>query len=161
MDARVLFVCSGNICRSPAAEGIFKAFLKRDHLQNHIGADSAGTLAYHAGEPADVRMRRAALERRYSLTSLARQVSLNDFDEFDLILAMDDGHYDHLRRMAPNLSAMNKVKRMVDYCRILSVDHVPDPYYGGSRGFENVLDILEDACEGLLASLVSERKREK
>lgn len=161
MDKNVLFVCSGNICRSPAAEGIFRALVHQKGLTHRLGIDSAGTIAYHSGEPADARMREAARKRGYRLTGTARAFSAEDFERFDLILAMDDGHYEHLRRLAPDLSARNKVERMTFYCQTLDADHVPDPYYGGQSGFENVLDILEDACDGLLESLISEPKEQK
>ena len=153
MDTQVLFVCTGNICRSPAAEGIFKHLLKQTGLLGRMQVDSAGTDAYHVGEKADSRMREAASNRGYRLDSISRQFRTVDFERFEWIIAMDEGHYRYMRKLARSIEEMNKIKRMTDFCQRHQIDHVPDPYYGGSRGFEDVLDILEDACEGLLNSI--------
>ena len=134
---RILFVCLGNICRSAAAEEIMRIYLKR------------------AGELADPRMRMHASRRGYHITHRSRPVRTEDFYEFDLILGMDDANIDALREKAPDIESEKKIGRMTDYCRTKAADYVPDPYYGGAQGFENVLDILEDACRGLLASIVN------
>ena len=140
---RILFVCLGNICRSAAAEEIMRSRLKRAGLEKEIEVDSAGISSYHQGDLADPRMRMHASRRGYHLTHRSRPVCTEDFYTFDLILGMDDANIDAL------------IGRMTDYCRTKTADYVPDPYYGGAQGFENVLDILEDACNGLLASITS------
>lgn len=148
---RILFVCLGNICRSPSAEAVFRGLAKERGLNNAIEIDSAGTAAYHAGEPADRRMQTHATKRGYNLTSISRPVDTSsDFDYFDMIIGMDDSNMDHLNEMAPTLEATEKLYKMTDFCSKFDYDHVPDPYYGGAEGFELVLDLLEDACQGLL-----------
>lgn len=129
--------------------------LKTAGLENKVEVDSAGLIGYHEGELPDERMRRHARRRGYDLTHLSRPVRDMDFDLFDLIIGMDDSNIDRLLRMAPNVESEQKVHRMTEYCVRMTVDHVPDPYYGGDRGFEHVLDILEDACEGLLREIAS------
>lgn len=153
MKYRVLFVCLGNICRSPLAEGIMKSYLEREGLQNSIEVDSAGILSVHRGELPDPRMRTHAARRGYNLVSRSRPVTSDDFDKFDLILGMDDRNIEDLKELAPSPEAMQKIRRMTDFCQLIPADHVPDPYFGGASGFERVLDILEDACEGLLKHL--------
>lgn len=150
---RILFVCLGNICRSSAAEEIMRTYLKREGLDKEIEVDSAGIIGFHQGEPADERMRAHAIRRGYNITHLSRPVRTDDFFDFDLILGMDDRNIDSLKNQAPSVETEQKIRRMVEYCRKKVVDYVPDPYYGGAYGFENVLDILEDACEGLLEEL--------
>lgn len=152
----ILFVCQGNICRSPSAEAVFKALIKKKGLADKFEIDSAGTIAYHVGEPADRRMQTHAYQRGYRLTSISRQINPHtDFDHFDLIIAMDNENLHSLRRIARNEADLNKLSKITDYCRKLDYDEVPDPYYGGAAGFELVLDILEDACEGLLEKLTA------
>ena len=126
-------------------------------LEDSFVLDSAGLIDYHEGEPADGRMRAHAARRGYRLTHLSRPVKYDDFFDFDVIVGMDDRNISKLRAMAPGLEEEQKVVRMTDYCRLKVVDHVPDPYYGGASGFENVLDILEDACAGLLDALRESR----
>ena len=150
---KMLFVCLGNICRSSAAEEIMRTRLVRAGREKEIEVDSAGILAYHQGEMADPRMRAHAARRGYTLTHLSRPVQTEDFYRFDLIIGMDDGNIDALKEKAPDVESERKIKRMADYCRCKIADHVPDPYYGGAQGFENVLDLLEDACDGLLQTL--------
>lgn len=145
----ILFVCMGNICRSPMAEGVFKKILEREHKSHEIFVDSAGTIGYHAGELADARMRRHAANRGYLLTHKSRKVSFTDFEKFDLLVAMDDANYADLCELANSPEEKNKIVRMTDYCRTFEATHIPDPYYGGETGFEHVIDLLEDACEGL------------
>lgn len=156
---KLLFVCLGNICRSPAAQAVMQEIVDRDEELQFIELDSAGTYGGHAGDLPDSRMRIHAEKRGYVLTHRSRQIRNSDFDRFDMILAMDDRNYDDLRAMAPDVERERKVYRMTDFCRQLAVDHIPDPYYGGSSGFEQVLDILEDACAGLSEFLKKERDK--
>jgi protein-tyrosine phosphatase len=154
---QILFVCLGNICRSPSAEAVFNALIEKKGLENELSCDSAGTAAYHIGSPADHRMRQIGLKRGYSLTSIARQVDPDkDFDRFDYIIGMDKQNVHDLKSMVRNESDRKKVFLMTDFCDDRKYDSVPDPYYGGSAGFELVLDILEDACAGLLRKLQKE-----
>lgn len=152
-EYKVLFVCLGNICRSPAGEGIFKKMVNEEGLDHYIKVDSAGTSGYHDGELPDHRMRRHGAKRGYTFDSLSRKFTARDFDKFDLILAMDDSNYYNILALAPDLEAEKKVRRMVDFSRKYVHDHVPDPYYSGTDGFELVLDLLEDACKGLLEEI--------
>ena len=151
----ILFVCLGNICRSPMAEAIMQKRVEEAGVRNLFHIDSTGLISYHEGEGADPRMKSHAFRHGYRLTHISRPVRPSDFDDFDLIIGMDDSNYDKLRRLAPTLEAEAKVQRMTDYCTQHVIDHVPDPYYGGAQGFENVIEILEDACAGLLTSLQS------
>jgi protein-tyrosine phosphatase len=147
----VLFVCTGNICRSPTAEAIFRKLATDAGMA--VTADSAGTHAYHVGEPPDPRAQAAAAKRGYDLSALrARRIEGADFQRFDLILAMDEEHHAILSRMAGS-SADHKLKLMMSYAQRFKEREVPDPYYGGPQGFERVLDMLEDAATGLLESL--------
>lgn len=151
---RVLFVCLGNICRSPAAEGVFQHMLEKNHLTDKIECDSAGTSAYHKGEPADGRMRAHAKERGYDLTSRSRPfIAPDDFENFDWIVTMDESNYLNVIKLTANQTYRNKVVRMTDFCTIHDIEEVPDPYAGGSDGFELVMDIVEDGCHGLLKKL--------
>jgi protein-tyrosine phosphatase len=144
----VLFVCMGNICRSPAAEGVFRKVVADAGRDHEFDIDSAGTIGYHAGNPADSRMRAAASRRGYRLDSRARRLAGGDYRRFGVIVAMDEDNYRDIVAGHPGEGA--EVVRMVDFCSVIEADEVPDPYYGGPSGFENVLDILEDACSGLL-----------
>ncbi|MCU4156195.1 low molecular weight phosphotyrosine protein phosphatase [Carboxylicivirga sp. A043] len=147
---KILFVCLGNICRSPSAEAVMKALVKNRGIEEEFEIDSAGITGYHAGEPADQRMQRHALNRGINLTSISRQVkSPKDFDYFDYIIGMDDQNMDDLYGLSPS-DKSGKISKMTDYCSHHQNASVPDPYYGGAAGFELVLDILEDACDGLL-----------
>ena len=149
---KILFVCMGNICRSPAAEGIMKDKLREKGLDKSYYIDSAGIHGYHEGELPDSRMRQHASRRGYNLTSRSRPVKYDDFFEFDRIIGMDDSNIYDLNRKAPDEASRLKICRMTDFCRIFPDDHVPDPYYGGASGFEKVLDLLEDACDGIIES---------
>ena len=150
---RVLFVCTGNICRSPTAEGVFRAVVERAGLADRIVVDSAGTHGYHVGEPPDARATAHAKRRGYDLSSLrARRVKPDDFERFDLILACDRGHHGILRRLADK-AARERLAMFLDYAPGLGFDEIPDPYYGDPQDFEHVLDIVERASEGLLAAL--------
>lgn len=150
---KVLFVCLGNICRSPAGEGIFKDLVKSQGLDHLIEVDSAGTSGWHNGELPDHRMRQHGARRGYVFDSLSRKFTERDFDDFDIILAMDDSNYSNIVALSPDLEARKKVYRMVDFSKKYSHDHIPDPYYMGASGFEQVLDLLEDACEELLKQI--------
>ena len=156
MTQKLLFVCLGNICRSPAAEGVFLHLLEARGLSNQFLVDSAGTGGWHVGNPADRRMRAAAERRGIHLPSRARQIELADFGNFDRILTMDDNNLQAVRSLAGELGARSDlalVEPMTSHCRRFSDKEVPDPYYGGEQGFEHVLDLLEDACSGLLETL--------
>jgi protein-tyrosine phosphatase len=148
---KILFVCMGNICRSPSAEAVFKGMALKEGLIGKFEIDSAGTGGWHAGEPADKRMQKHAVKRGYDLTSIARKFDPEtDFDRHDLIVAMDDENILALKSMARNEGDLKKIRKMTDFSKEWNYDEVPDPYYGGEEGFELVLDLLEDACEGLL-----------
>ena len=153
---KILFVCLGNICRSSSAEEVMRTFIKRERLEDKIEVDSAGILNYHQGELPDSRMRMHASRRGYELTHRSRPVCTQDFFEFDMLIGMDDRNIQDLKDRAPSIEAEHKIHRMTDFCRVKQVDYVPDPYYGGASGFENVRDILEDACEGLLQEIRKE-----
>jgi low molecular weight protein-tyrosine phosphatase len=142
----------GNICRSPTAEGVFRRFVERAGLSAGIRIDSAGTHAYHVGEPADRRASAAAERRGYSLTDIrARRISTEDFERFDYILAMDRDNLAALIGQAP-AELRGKIRLLLDFSGS-AIAEVPDPYYGGASGFERVLDLVEDACQGLLEDL--------
>ena len=151
---RILFICLGNICRSPMAEAILRHIVDEAGMSSEIEIDSAGLIGYHEGETADPRMQSHAARRGYKLTHLSRPIRQSDFRHFDLIIGMDDANIDRLHRLSPDIDTDQKIRRMTDFCQHLSVDHVPDPYYGGSQGFEHVIDILEDACQGLYQFIV-------
>jgi len=144
----VLFVCMGNICRSPTAEGVFRKLVAEAGRGAEFQVDSAGTIGYHQGQRADPRMRAAAETRGYALESLARRIEHDDFDRFDLIVTMDDDNYRDVDQMNPGSRA--RVVRMCDYSEKHEITEVPDPYYGGESGFHKVIDILEDSCGNLL-----------
>jgi protein-tyrosine phosphatase len=144
----VLFVCMGNICRSPTAEGVFRKLVSDAGRDSKFSVDSAGTIGYHSGDMADRRMRSAAQERGYNLESRARRIESADFDRFDLIVTMDEANFRDVQEMNPGAGA--RVVRMCDYCEEHEETEVPDPYYGGEAGFHKVIDILEDACGNLL-----------
>jgi len=152
---KILFVCLGNICRSPSAEGIMKKLVQDAGLSSRIIIDSAGILSVHAGELPDPRMRKHASQRGYVLDSIARPVRIDDFYDFDLIIGMDDRNIQDLKDRAPDVESMKKIHKMTDYSSNLAYDYVPDPYFGGAGGFELVLDLLEDACAGLLQAISS------
>jgi len=150
---RVLFVCMGNICRSPTAEGVFKHLVAQAGLQDFIVSDSAGTHGYHVGEPPDDRAQRFALLRGYDLSALrGRQVSRQDFEAFDYVLAMDEMNLRLLEELCPQRHA-HKLKLFMAFAGDGAPREVPDPYYGGAQGFERVLDMAEAAAQGLLRHL--------
>jgi len=156
-ELRVLMVCTGNICRSPTAEGVLRHRLARAGLGSRVAVDSAGTHGYHSGEAPDPRAVKAAAARGYDLRSLcARPVLLpGDYTQFDLLLAMDEDHLVWLQRKAPP-GARARIELLMPHGRRFAGErNVPDPYYGGPAGFERVLDLVEDACDGLLDHLSS------
>ncbi|KAK7262192.1 hypothetical protein RJT34_29754 [Clitoria ternatea] len=162
----VLFVCLGNICRSPAAEGVFTDLVKKKGFDSNFKIDSAGTINYHEGNEADPRMRAASKRRGIQITSISRPIKPSDFIDFDLILAMDKQNRADILEAFNNWKgryklpddAHKKVKLMCSYCKKHDETEVPDPYYGGPQGFEKVLDLLEDACESLLENILVESK---
>ncbi len=149
----VLFVCLGNICRSPAAEGVFLHLIARQGLEQAFTVDSAGTGDWHVGRPADARMRSAAARRGIVLPSRARQITTADLSRFEHVLTMDRQNLEAVRGLAGRGEATTRIRPLTRYCRRYSVEEVPDPYYGGEEGFDRVLDLLEDACGGLLEAL--------
>jgi protein-tyrosine phosphatase len=158
---KILFVCMGNICRSPAAEGIAKKLIKEKGLNGRIEVDSAGTLDYHIGELPDQRMIKHASKRGYTLDSTARQFDpKKDFDYFDYIVTMDDNNYSEITSLDRKNKYEDKVIKMVSFRNKIKVGEVPDPYYSGTHGFENVLDILEDSVEGLINKVEDDIRRE-
>jgi protein-tyrosine phosphatase len=150
---RVLFVCTGNICRSPTADGVLRKMVADLGLADVVEVDSAGTHDYHVGEPPDSRSQEHARKRGYDLSALrARQVQTEDFEQFDLILALDDGHLKILQRLCPP-KYKSKIHRFTEFCTRHKSHDVPDPYYDGAQGFEDVLDLVEDGCEGIMGHI--------
>lgn len=154
---KILFVCLGNICRSPSAEAVMRALVEKEGLSDCIEIDSAGILSVHEGEPADSRMMTHAFQRGYVLTSISRPIVADDFDHFDWIVGMDDQNILDLKKKAPSQRGADKIVKMTDFSSHNTYTAVPDPYYGGADGFELVLDLLENTCAGLLEFLKSER----
>ncbi len=153
MTYRVLLVCMGNICRSPTAEGVLRQFIKINNLGDKVEVDSAGTHGYHVGEAPDGRTQRAAAIRGYNLSQLrARKVARQDLEYFDLILAMDESNLDNLHRMATP-EQRERIKLFMEYARNFEDKEVPDPYYGLGHGFDLVLDMVEDASNGLIEEI--------
>lgn len=150
----ILFVCLGNICRSPAAEAMLRLLVEREGLSDGVEIDSAGTYGGHSGERSDPRMRRAAAARGIEMTHRARQVREEDFERFDRIIAMDDNNYEALFRLAPDRAAGQKIYRFREFLRRNpNWSYIPDPYYEGHEGFELVLDLLEDGCQTIVDEL--------
>lgn len=156
---KILFVCMGNICRSPTAEGVFRTIVSNDRqLRDRVEVDSAGTHGYHVGEPPDPRTQRAAMMRGYDLSQMrARKVAPQDLDYFDLILAMDKTNLDNLRRLCAS-ELHDRIKLFMDFSKQFDDDEVPDPYYGLGYGFDVVIDMVEDAAKGLVNHLRTELK---
>ncbi len=156
MVKKILFVCLGNICRSPAAEAIFNQKIKERDIENVFVVDSAGTGGWHIGNLPDQRMRTTALSKGIELTSRARQIEENDLYEFDHILVMDKDNLNAVKSLIKDdMHTMNsKIKLILSYSKKSQLDEVPDPYYGGQNGFEKVLDLLNDAIEELIDSLI-------
>ncbi|MEM9121061.1 MAG: low molecular weight protein-tyrosine-phosphatase [Cyanobacteria bacterium P01_D01_bin.6] len=156
MTTRLLFVCLGNICRSPSAENIMNHLLASRGLTHLVSCDSAGTSSYHIGSPPDRRMAQAAKQQGIELVGQARQLQVADFEAFDWILAMDNDNYRDILRLDPEGLYRHKVKKICDFCREHTDAEVPDPYYGGAEGFRYVIDLLLDACAGFLDELLQE-----
>lgn len=152
---KVLFVCLGNICRSPAAEAVFQKIVSDNNAEEKFSIDSAGTSGHHAGDKADARMRACAKKRNINITSISRQFTENDLIAFDKILVMDESNINNISRL-PNFADYSyKVNILTDFKQNMDFNEVPDPYYGGEDGFELVLDIVTDSCEGLFKALTS------
>lgn len=150
---RILFVCMGNICRSPAAEIIFHQMTERAGLSEKIAIDSAGTIGMHQGNAPDPRMRRALRDKGYNVFGQARKVTPADLETFDLILVMDDDNEAKVRALDRHQQHGAKIRKLTDYLQQHEADEVPDPYYGGEEGFSHVIALLEDACASLLTTL--------
>lgn len=149
-NLRVLFVCMGNICRSPAAEACFRNALQAEGLIHEIECDSAGTIDAHVGNPPDRRMREVAQDRGVAIRGHARQIQASDLEEFDLILVMDRDNYESVKALDVRKAYSHKIKLFCEFATSSDEEEVPDPYYGGPEGFETVMDILEDGCSGLV-----------
>jgi len=161
IEKHLLFVCLGNICRSPGAEAVMNSLLKKGGHDKNVFCDSAGIIGSHSGEHADARMRKLAYVRGYKLTSTSRQVvPESDFDRFDMIIGMDDQNIKDLISLSRSENDRKKIFRMTDFSTQLKFKHIPDPYYGGNEDFELVLDLLEDACGGLIVHLDKESRSE-
>jgi protein-tyrosine phosphatase len=157
----ILFVCMGNICRSPAAEAIMKKNIEKNNLSDKIQVDSAGVIDYHTGEFADARMIAHANKRGYKVDSIARQFDMTtDFDRFDYIVTMDNENFAGIKSMDRMNKHEHKIFRMVDFCENCTRDEIPDPYYNGASGFEEVLDMLEDATKGLVKRVIDDIKQQ-
>ena len=151
----VLFVCMGNICRSPTAEGVFRHLVRQEQLEDRVHTDSAGTHAYHIGNPPDTRALATAERRGIELHDLrARRVLAEDFDLFDYVLAMDRDNYEILSTICPP-GYETRLRMFMEFAPHLKIAEVPDPYYGGASGFERVFDMVEEAAKGLLAEIRS------
>lgn len=159
MKIKVLFVCLGNICRSPAAEGVLQRLVEERKLSHRFEIDSAGTYSGHRGQLPDPRMRLHASRRGYNLTHRARPITNDDFEDFDIIVAMDESNRRTLMHLAASPEQQAKIVMMGDYIVKLRAhyDYVPDPYYEGAEGFELVLDLLEDACSNLLEEIINSK----
>jgi protein-tyrosine phosphatase len=159
MKKNILFVCHGNICRSPSAEAVFKGLVKFRGVSDKFRVDSAGISDWYVGEPADKRMQYHAIERGYYLDSTSRLFDPDtDFDSFDMIIAMDDENVIDLESVARSPEDFEKIHKITDFRKNYNYLEIPDPYYGGEEGFELVLDLLEDACTGLLEELQQKRQ---
>lgn len=156
MAYKLLFVCLGNICRSPSAENIMRHLIEEEGLADQIVCDSAGTSSYHVGSAPDRRMQSAARKKGIKLLGQSRQFTRADFHDFDLILAMDNDNYRNILSLDRKDEYGDKVKMMCDYAENFRDTEVPDPYYGGDSGFDYVIDLLLDACDGLLTEVKKE-----
>ena len=156
---KILFVCLGNICRSPAAEGVMRRLIEDRNMSHLFEIDSAGTYSGHHGQLPDPRMRRHASRRGYDLTHRARPINADDFDYFDIIVAMDESNRRNLMHLAASPDQGSKIVMMGDYIVKLRAhyDYVPDPYYEGAEGFELALDLLEDACRNLFEEIIKNK----
>lgn len=157
---KILFVCMGNICRSPAAEAVMKKLIADENLSDQFDVDSAGTISYHTGESADSRMISAGAKRGYNVDSIARQFNeKKDFESFDYIVTMDNDNYNNIKYLDDQNKYGNKIFKMADFLENHSSNKIPDPYYRGADGFEYVLDLLEDSTKGLLKKIINDDGR--
>ena len=153
-NINLLFVCLGNICRSPAAEGIMKKIIEDEGLENRVFVDSAGTSNWNEGKTPDERMRLHGKKRGYDFCSVARTFRSSDFEKFDYILVMDNNNFMNVKKLASTEEDVAKIHRMTDFSiDFADHDHVPDPYFGGDDGFNLVMDLLEDAAKGLMTQV--------
>lgn len=150
---RILFVCLGNICRSPAAEIIFQKIVDDAGLSNQYQIDSAGIIGHHAGSPPDSRMAESLKQKGFRIHGQARQITARDLQEFDLVITMDESNLADTKKLDPKGQLHEKIKPFVSFCRFHNDPRVPDPYYGGQRGFHHVIEMLRDGCEGILETL--------
>jgi len=156
---RLLFVCLGNICRSPMAEGVFRRVAEQEGVLHLFDVDSAGLGDWHVGQAPDTRAQAAAQNRGIDISGQsARQIAPGDYDRFDLLLAMDGSNYDELVQLAPR-NARHKIRRFLDFAPHVGTKDVPDPFYGGREGFDHALDLIEQAARGLLAELLSSESK--
>ena len=153
LQTKLLFVCLGNICRSPAAEAVFLKLAKEKKIEDSFLVDSAGTGHWHVGKLADSRMIATAKKRGFAINSIARQIQKSDFNKFDYIITMDNDNFEVVREMSKNINAGTNIIPLLTYHTKSNLKEVPDPYYGGPDGFENVLDLLEEACINLINEL--------
>ena len=147
---RILFVCMGNICRSPAAEIIFRQMVEDAGRAEDFHIDSAGTIGHHEGSPPGSRMAEALRRHGFPVTGRARRIRVEDLERFDWIITMDESNFADVRSLDPTGTYHQKIRQLVTYCRNHEAPRVPDPYYGGQRGFEHVIDLLKDGCAGIL-----------
>jgi len=160
MAMNILFVCLGNICRSPAAQGVMQHLVEEHRVAHCFEIDSAGTYSGHRGQLPDARMRRHASRRGYNLNHLARPITSDDFEHFDIIVAMDEGNRRNLMSLAVSPQQQAKIVMMGDYIvkQHAHYDYVPDPYYEGAEGFELALDLIEDACDNLFEEIINTKQ---
>ncbi|MFC4995521.1 low molecular weight protein-tyrosine-phosphatase [Rubritalea tangerina] len=154
---KILFVCLGNICRSPAGENVLRHILTQQHLTDRCSIDSAGTAAWHTGKGPDARMTTTLQKRGIPVTGKARQITPADLESFDLILTMDDENYHNVLKLKPSDAQRQKIQKFTCYCQHHSQSEVPDPYYGGQDGFDLVVDMLEDGCQELIQRFLTSR----
>jgi protein-tyrosine phosphatase len=158
-NTKVLFICLGNICRSPAAHGVFQKLIDKRELSDFIEVDSCGTSGHHAGERADQRMIQTAFNRDIVVNSISRKFEKSDFRSFDYLIAMDESNLENILELDVNNEFTQKVTLLTDYCKGIyeSATKVPDPYYGDDKGFETVLDLLENGCQNLMTEILSKK----
>jgi len=152
---RILFVCLGNICRSPAAEIIFRHVVKAEGREEDFKIDSAGTIDYHQGNPPDARMSATLKDKGYTIAGQSRIILTSDLDDFDLIVTMDECNLEEVQAMVSSDEQKTKIRPFVSFLQNMDAPRIPDPYHGGQKGFEEVIELLEDGCEGILKELPS------